>query len=155
MMRSILLGLLMAAGLGSASLGAASLGAAEPVKLVQVECNQADLVMRGSELERAEKTSTIRIVHKKGGSVGSSLFVMGVFLEIAEARKCDYFVNLKEWTDDDGSWHYVGGFTNQKDADIKKEFGEQYDYQDEPDQERRLLSVSELRRMKRAFKPEP
>jgi hypothetical protein len=155
MMRFILLGLMMASSLGVASLGSSRLGAAEPVKLVKMECNQADLVMTGTELERAEKTSTIRVVRKKGGSVGSSLFVMGVFLEVAEARKCEYFVNLKEWRADDGSWMIVGGFTNRKDADIKKEFGEQYDYQDEHGQTRRFLSVSELNRMKRAFKPEP
>ena len=149
-MRSILIGLVPAA-----MIGASSLGAAEPVKLVQVECNQADLVMTGTELERAEKTSTIRIVHKKGGSVGSSLFILGVSLDIAEARKCEYFVTLKEWRADDGSWMMVEGFTNRKDADIQDEFGEQYGDQDEHGQKRRFVSVSELNRMKRAFKPEP
>jgi len=105
MMQSVFIGLVTAS-----TIGAAFLEAAEPVKLVQVECNQADLVMTGTELERAEKTSTIRFVHQKGGSVGSSLFILGVSLEIAEARKCEYFVNLKEWRADDGSWMIVGGF---------------------------------------------
>jgi hypothetical protein len=149
-MRSIVLGLTV---LGL--MPAAMIGAAEPVKLVKVECNQPGLVMTGVELARAEKTSTIRIVHTKGGSVGSSFFILGVSVEIAEARKCEYIVTLKEWRAEDGSWMIVDGFTNRKDADIKKEFGEQYDYQDEHGQKRRYFSVSEWNRMKAAFKTEP
>jgi len=118
--------------------------AAEPVKFVRFEYNEDGVEMTGTELERAEKTSTIKVTCKQAGAIGSDLFVMGVFLEIAKAKKCEYFVILKKWKADDGNWMHVGGFTNKKDADIKKEFGEQFSYTYESGQKREYYVVSEL-----------
>jgi len=116
--------------------------------LVQIELkdkNGGDFIMRATELERSDKTSKIKIVFKKRiGSVGSSMGVIKAFYDIAKSRKCEYFANLKEWNDEDGSRIYIGGFTNKKDADLKKEFGEQFDYNNESGQKRMLLNVSQF-----------
>jgi len=120
----------------------------EAKPLVQIEIKDDsgnDFLMRATELKRSDRTSTIKVVCKKRiGSVGSSMFVMRAFYDIAKARKCEYFVNLKEWTDENGDWVYIGGFTNKKEADLKKEFGEQFDYNNESGQKRKLLSVSQF-----------
>ena len=117
-------------------------------KLVQIETKDkegADFAMKATETERGDKTSTIKVIRKKRlGSVGSSMFVMQAFYEIAKARKSEYFVNLKEWNDKDGDRIYIGGFTNKKDADIKQEFGDQFEYNNESGQKRKLLSVSQF-----------
>jgi len=144
-------GLVLVAVLGIASLIPIpwAWAANEPESLIQIEMKDKDgagIAMAATELERGEKTSKIRVIRKKRvGSVGSSLFVVQACYEIAEARKCEYFVNLMEWDDKDGSRLYLIGFTNRKDADIKKEFGEQFDYTNEFGQERKLLSVSQFR----------
>ena len=130
-------------------------------KLVQIDAkdkNGADFAMRATETKRGDKTSTIKVIRKKMfGSVGSSMFVVQAFYEIAKARKCEYFVNLKEWDDKDGNRIYIGGFTNKKDADLKREFGDQFEYKNEYGQERKLLSVSEFaplfEQMRGAAKP--
>lgn len=122
--------------------------AAEPKSLIQIEAkdkDSTDFTMKATELERGDKTSTIKLIRKKRlGSVGSSMFVVRAFYEIAKARKCEYFANLKEWDDKDGSHMFIAGFTNKKDADIKKEFGDQFSYNNEFGQERKLLSVSQF-----------
>jgi acetyl esterase/lipase len=117
----------------------------ESAKFVRVGTDQD--VMMGIELERNEKTSKIQIVYKKGvkiGSVGGPLFIMGVFYEIAKARKCEYFANLKEWENEHGDWIFIGGFTNKKDADIKQEFGDEFTYTNESGQQRGFMSVTDM-----------
>jgi hypothetical protein len=125
-----------------------SLHAAE-AKLVQIEMKDKDgagILMKATELERGDKTSKLKIIRKKRvGSVGGSMFVVQACYEIAKARQCEYFANLKEWDDEDGGRLYIIGFTNNKDADIKKEFGEQFDYKTEFGQQRKVLSVSQFR----------
>ena len=103
-----------------------------------------NLVMKAVELERSAKTSKIKVVHEKGGSVGSSMFVVMAFCEIAKARGCKYFVNLKEWRGEDGAWMYVGGFTNRKRADIKKEFGPEFSDRDDAGDRKMLLSLADF-----------
>lgn len=128
--------LLIAMGLGWARHGG---------NLVRV--GDANDVLTGTELERHEKISKIRFTRKKDvkiSSVGGSMFFVKVFYEIAKARKCDYFVILEEWTDEDGNQVYTGGFTNKKDADIKQEFGERFSYKDESGQDRKLVSVAQF-----------
>ncbi len=39
-------------------------------------------------------------------------------------------------------WVYVVGFTNKKNVDIKKEFGEEYDFYDEEGEKRELIKAS-------------
>ena len=70
--------------------------------LVQIELkdkNGGDFLMRATELERSDKTSKVKVVTKKRiGSVGSSLFVVQVFYDIAKARKCDYFLGFRSFS---------------------------------------------------------
>ncbi len=124
------------------------LAADDPKSLIQIQAkgkDGSDFIMKATEVARDNKTSTIKVIRKqKVGSVGSSMFVVRAFYEIAKARKCEYFANLKEWSDKDGSRMYIAGFTNTKDADIKKEFGEQFDLNSESGQKRKLLSVSQF-----------
>lgn len=80
-----------------------------------------------------------------GGSVGSSMFIMSAFYEVAKSRGMEYFINLKEWEDSEGGRLYIGGFTNTKDADIHKEFGTQYAITNEYGQARGYMSVSQCR----------
>ena len=75
-----------------------------------------------------------------------------------QGRKCgDFFVNLKEWDDKDGNRIYIGGFTSEKDADLKREFGDQFEYKNESGQEQKPLSVSQFaplgEQMRGAAKP--
>lgn len=101
-----------------------------------------NLVMKAMELERNAKTSKIKVVYEKGGSVGSSMFVAMAFCEIAKARGFRYFVNLKEWDGEDGSWMCTCGFTNKKRADIKKEFGSEFSDLDDAGKKREVMSVA-------------
>jgi hypothetical protein len=66
------------------------------------------------------------------------------FSQIARERKCEYFINLKEWSEPSGAQVYVIGFTNRKDADLKQEFGDQYEYNTQFGQTRDYSSVSEV-----------
>jgi Protein of unknown function (DUF1559) len=106
-----------------------------------------NIAMHAKELKREEKTSTIQIVRTKkikASAVEQSMFAVRAIYEVAKARKCEYFVNLKEWTDKDGSQIYIAGFTNEKDADLKKEFGDEYSYENEFGQKRKFLSISQF-----------
>ena len=132
-------------------LARSGLGAEERKFLLRIEAKAkggSDFMMKATEVERGEKTSTVKVIRNKKtnqlDSLGSRMFVVRAFYEIAKARKCEYFANLKEWDDEDGSRMYVAGFTNEKDVDIKKEFGDQFDSQNESGEKRKLLSVSQL-----------
>jgi hypothetical protein len=82
---------------------------------------------------------------------------MQAFYEIAKARKCEYFVDLKGWEGEDGSLTLIAGFTDKKDADIKQEFGDQFESKDEKGRKRKLFSVSQsapsFEQMRKAAKP--
>ena len=102
--------------------------------------------MKIVEFERNTNTSKLRFTRmKRGSSVGTSMFIMRGFYEAAKARGAEYFVNLKEWDDKDGTRIFIAGFTNTKDADLKKEFGEEYDYNNEYGQKRICISISQLK----------
>ena len=116
------------------------------VRLDSKDYGDADRKATATELERNGNTSKIKVVfQKRGGAVGDSIFIMMATYKVAEARNYEYFVNLKEWDDNNGGWIYIAGFTNNKDADIKKEFGEQYNYENESGQKRIYWSVSKLK----------
>jgi hypothetical protein len=104
-----------------------------------------DRMAKAEELERNGNTSKIKVVQERGSSVGNSMFVMMAVCEVAKARNYEYFTNLKEWNDEDGGRIYIVGFTNKKDADIKKEFGEQYNYENDFGQKRDYMSVSQMK----------
>jgi hypothetical protein len=146
--------------LAASDLYAAEQKAAEQ-KLVQIEAKDkdgADFAMRATETERGKKTSTIKVVRKKRlSSVGSCMFVVQAVYEIAKARKCKYFVGLKAWEDKDGNRMFIAGFTDNKDADIKQEFGDQFESKDEQGRKRKLFSVSQyaplFEQMRKAAEP--
>jgi hypothetical protein len=103
-------------------------------------------LMKIVELERNANTSKLRLTYRKmGSSVGSSMFIMRGVYEVAKARGAEYFINLKEWDDQKGGRIYIAGFTNTKDADLKKEFGEEFTYETEYGQKRGYMSVSQLK----------
>lgn len=52
------------------------------------------------------------------------MFVVHGMWEIARARNTAYFINLKEWTTDDGKWLYKVGFADSDQVDVKQYFGE-------------------------------
>ena len=114
-----------------------------------VEINSADdgdtnCMMRIIELERGTKTSKLKLTYEKmGSSVGSSMFIMRAFYEVAKARGTEYFTNLKEWDDADGGRLYIGGFTNKKDANIRDEFGPEFTQTNKYGQVRLFMSVSQ------------
>jgi hypothetical protein len=100
--------------------------------------------MRIEEIERNENTSKLRLTYEKmGSSVGSSMFIMRGFYEVAKSRGTEYFINLKEWDDPNGGHCYIAGFTNTKDADIKKEFGAEYELVNKYGQDIGYMSVSD------------
>lgn len=101
-------------------------------------------LMKVVELERHAKTSKLKLTYKKmGSSVGSSMFIMRGFYEVAKARGTEYFINLKEWDDRDGGRLYIGGFTNRKNPDIQDEFGEDFSSTNKYGQARMPMSVSQ------------
>lgn len=123
--------------------------ATNALPLVQIDSRDfgdTNCLMRLVEIERGTNTSKLRLTYQKlGSSVGSSMFVMRGFYEVAKSRGVEYFVNLKEWDDEQGGRIFVAGFTNAKDADLKKEFGPEYDYKNEFGQKRDFLSVSQFK----------
>jgi hypothetical protein len=102
-----------------------------------------DYVITVNELQRTGNASTVKVDRKKGFSVGSVMFVSKALYRIAKARGAGYFVNLKEWQEADGTRTMLVGFTSTKDADIKKEFGEQFSDTDEGGQKRCYIKVSD------------
>lgn len=102
-----------------------------------------NFLMKFEEISRTKNTSTVRITSQKASSVGSSLFIMKGFYEIAKVRGFKYFTSLdyKNLSREQGI--YIGGFTNNKDADIKKEFGEQFSYENDYGQQRKIASVEQ------------
>ena len=116
------------------------------VRIDSKDYGDTNRTAQAMELERNGNTSKIKVVfQKRGSSVGDSMFIMMAVCEVAKARNYEYFTNLKEWSDRDGGRIYIAGFTNKKDADIKKEFGEQYNYENEYGQKRVYMSVSHLK----------
>jgi len=117
--------------------------------LVQIDSRDfgdTNCLMKIVELERNANTSKLRLTYQKmGSSVGSSVFIMRGVYEVAKARGAEYFINLKEWDDRNGGRIYIAGFTNRKDADLKKEFGEEFNYENESGQKRDFMSVSQLK----------
>ncbi len=134
-------GLWLAAGLADAATNAAGL-----VEIDSAAAGNANFRMRIVELERGPKTSLLKLTYEKmGSSVGSSMFIMSAFYEIAQIRGTAYFANLKEWEDGTGARFYVGGFTDNATADLADEFGAEFAAENEFGQPRRLVGVSEVR----------
>jgi hypothetical protein len=86
-----------------------------------------DLIMALDEVERQVKFSIIRVEYTSGASVPSSMFVVKGCYEIANIRGMKYFINLKEWTDEEGNWLYKIGFSEDNHIDPKVFFGDSID----------------------------
>ena len=127
----------------------------DSTSLVQIDSTDfgdTNCFMKIVEVERNANTSKLRLTYQKlGSSVGSSMFICRGFYEVAKARGAEYFINLKEWDDPDGGRLFIAGFTNTKDADLKKEFGEEFDYETKHHQKRGYMSVSQF---KMIFEPQ-
>lgn len=133
-----------AVGILMASNVLAATNTASLVDVISSDYGDTNSLLRVVELERNANTSKLRLTYKKmESSVGSSMFIMLAFYEVAKSRGMEYFINLKEWEDSDGSRLYIGGFTNTKDADIRKEFGDKYALTNEYGQARGYMSVSQ------------
>jgi hypothetical protein len=112
------------------------------------DSGDTNFLMRIEEIERNANTSKLRLTYKKmGSSVGSSMFITRGFYEVAKSRGAQYVINLKEWDDPEGGRLYIGGFTHTKNADIRKEFGNEYDLTNDYGQSRGYMSVSEMSRL--------
>jgi len=86
-----------------------------------------DLIMTLDEVERREKFSIIKVKYISGASVPSSMFVVKGCYEIARIRGMKYFINLREWTDEEGYWVYKIGFSETNRVDPKVFFGDDID----------------------------
>ena len=111
------------------------------------EMGVTNFTMRFEEVSRTINTSTAKVIFDKGSSlpsVGSSMFIMQGFYKIANARGFKFFTSLSTKEDSEGNWIHVGGFTNNKNADIKKEFGDQYSYENKYGQKSMFRNVKQL-----------
>lgn len=129
--------------------GGLNLGASDKqptlIELRSEDFGDDRFLMAIKELERNPKTSKLRLTYKEmASSVGSSMLIVRGFYEVAKARGAEYFVNLREWTDAEGRRIYIVGFTDDAKADLKKSFGEEFDYENEHGQKRDLVSVSQF-----------
>ena len=135
----------MFAGVFLAGCALAGTNSAPLVDIRSADSGDTNCLMRIQEVERNANTSILRLTYRKmGSSVGSSMFVMSGFYEVAKARGAEYFINLKEWQDPNGGQIYIAGFTNTKDADINQTFGAQYALTNEYGQARSLMSASQF-----------
>lgn len=82
-----------------------------------------DLIMKFEELERAPDYSIARVKFTSGASVPSIMFIVHGFYTIGKQRAKKYFINLKEWRDENNYWMYKIGFVNSKDIDLKGRYG--------------------------------
>ncbi|MCU7877698.1 MAG: hypothetical protein KZQ84_13020 [Candidatus Thiodiazotropha sp. (ex Lucinoma borealis)] len=86
-----------------------------------------DLIMTFEEIERYEKYSIIKVKHISGASVALIMFVVKGDYKIAKIRGAKYFINLKEWKDNDGSWMYKIGYSSTDNIDPITYFGKDID----------------------------
>ena len=86
-----------------------------------------DLIMVLDEVESHDRFTIIKVKHTSGASVPSIMFLVKGFCEIAKLRKADYFINLKEWTDEEGNWIYKIGFSSDSSVNPLTYFGDDID----------------------------
>jgi hypothetical protein len=109
-----------------------------------------DIVMTFEELQRDEKTSTVKVKTVNGGSVGSAMFEVRSNWDIAKARGAAYFINLKSWQGENGEWMSLIGFAPDKNVDPKTYF----DLKEPLPPDKRLLFLS-VSAYERIFKDQP
>ena len=109
-----------------------------------------DFAMTFEELQRDEKTSTVRVKTVNGGSVGSAMFEVRGNWDIAKARGAAYFINLKSWQGENGQWMSLTGFAQDKDVDPKTYF----DLKEPLPADKRLIFLS-VAAYERLFKGQP
>lgn len=78
-----------------------------------------------TEIERADNYSVARIALERGPSVGSSMFLMRCWFDIASIRGFEYFMVGKEWEEDDSYFSRVF-FTHNKETPLKELLGDDY-----------------------------
>lgn len=81
-----------------------------------------DLRITLREVRREAAVSEIVVAFSSGGSVASSLFIVKGMYAIAKLRGNAYFVKLREWEADDGTRHFLVGFTDDEHTAVKRQF---------------------------------
>jgi cytochrome c oxidase assembly protein Cox11 len=82
-----------------------------------------DLVMTVEEVQRAEKTSEVKVTYRSGASVPSSMVIVRSLYDMAVARNAKYFIKLKESKAPDGDSLLLIGFSNSDRQPAKEYFG--------------------------------
>ena len=99
--------------------------AQEEKKLYSASLIEDGYYITCQEVERGPDYSLALIKFRDGTSVGSSMFIMKCFYDIAKQRTFKYMVNGKEWDDDD-SHYFKMYFTNDNKTPLKELVGEDY-----------------------------
>lgn len=97
------------------------------------------------EIERNKNISKLKIIDKTLTSVCSviTLEMMAIY-RIAKLTNYKYFVDLENYDLEDGNRIIIIGFTNEKNAGIKSEFGLQYSNKDKEGEKKFLISIHSL-----------
>lgn len=94
---------------------------------IKAEEGEKDLIIQLDEIERKDKYSIVRIKHTSGASIPSIMFFVNGICEIGRKRESKYFVNLKEWDDDQHNRMYKIGYTSEEGIDPYDYFGPDID----------------------------
>ncbi len=110
---------------------------------VQQNGNGKDLIIEIREIFREKTFSEVVVIKESGASVPSTMFVVKGMYSIAKARNVKYFINLKEWKDNDGSYHYIIGFSNDNEKNPREQFLDLYD----PSKDLKFMSVDQFSKL--------
>jgi len=91
--------------------------------------NGKALIMVLDEVQRFDKFSIIRVKYASGAAAPSVMFTYRCNYEMAKLRKADYFILLKQWTDEKGDSMYKIGFSSDPKVDPSHYFGDAIDHQ--------------------------
>jgi hypothetical protein len=83
----------------------------------------ASFDVRVDEVAREGNVSRLHVVPRQGGPTATSLFVTEAMYRIAKARGAACFIPLRKTEAKDGSWDFLVGFSDDKDADLHALFG--------------------------------
>jgi uncharacterized protein len=90
--------------------------------------NGKALIMVLDEVQRFDKFSIIRVKYASGAAAPSVMFTFRCNYEMAKLRKADYFILLKQWTDEKGDSMYKIGFSSDPKVDPSHYFGDAIDH---------------------------
>ena len=82
--------------------------------------------MSCTETERTSAYSQLSVTYGKGSSVGSSMFIVRCFYDIARERGSSYFFKALEWSETGGPWRYKVYFLNDRSIPLRQLLGDDY-----------------------------